>query len=390
MHLATGFKTKFCQTSFRGFCTIEVKLPPLADSIDSGTLATWEKSVGDFCAVDDIIAVIDTDKVSVDVKSPDNGEIIELLAEEGDELKVGDLIARLVAKDAPQKEIVNEPSTDRKEAQNTAAEPVKQAEKPVTNTTPVAPAQKTSEQSQSVPFQNTQRSTKTVKMTPIRKKTAERLKTAQNTAASLTTFNEIDMTELINLRNKHKNDFLDKHDVKLGFMSAFIKATVAALQELPIVNARIDDDVQNIIFHDYIDISVAVSSPKGLVVPVIRNVENMSFLDIEQSIVKLGKKARDGKLTLEEMSGGTFTVTNGGVFGSLMSTPMINSPQSAILGMHAVKERAFVVNGEIKIRPIMLVAMTYDHRIIDGRESVTFLKSIKEKVEDPHRLLLNL
>lgn len=376
----------------RPFSSIDIPLPPLADSIDSGTLATWEKAVGDFCAVDETIAVIDTDKVSVDVKSPQNGEITELLAEEGDELKVGDIIARIVPKEAPeQTETPKTATAEKTEETQTDSQPVvkepeptpKPATQKASTPTPKAPAETT-------PVSASRRGVKIVKMTPIRKKTAERLKSAQNTAASLTTFNEIDMTELINLRNKYKDAFLEKHGTKLGFMSAFIKASVAALQEIPVVNARIDDEGQNIIFHDYIDVSVAVSSPKGLVVPVLRNVEEMSFLDVEKEIVTLGTKAKEGKLTLEDMSGGTFTVTNGGVFGSLMSTPMINSPQSAILGMHAVKERAFVVNGEIKIRPIMIVALTYDHRIIDGRESVTFLKSIKEKVEDPHRLLLDL
>lgn len=217
---------------------------------------------------------------------------------------------------------------------------------------------------------------------------AERLKESQNTAASLTTFNEVDMSGFMNLRDSYKDNFVQKHGVKLGFMSIFVKASVAALHELPAVNASIDGD--EIVYHDYIDMSVAVATPKGLVTPVLRNVETMSFMQIEKEIGELGNKARDGKITIEDMTGGTFTISNGGVYGSLMGTPIINLPQTAILGMHAVKKRPVVVNGNIEIRPMMYVALTYDHRLVDGREAVTFLVRLKEIIEDPRRLLLDL
>jgi 2-oxoglutarate dehydrogenase E2 component (dihydrolipoamide succinyltransferase) len=222
----------------------------------------------------------------------------------------------------------------------------------------------------------------------MRARISERLKESQNVAASLTTFNEVDMSNIMELRSKYKEEVLEKHGIKLGFMSAFVKAASFALQAVPEVNGRIEGD--EIIYHDFVDISVAVATPKGLVTPVLRNCENMSFVDVEQEIAALGKKARDGKIAIEDMAGGTFTISNGGVFGSLMGTPIINSPQSAILGMHATKERAVVVNGKIEIRPMMYLALTYDHRLIDGREAVTFLVKIKEYIEDPRRMLLDL
>lgn len=254
---------------------------------------------------------------------------------------------------------------------------------------PAAPAPKAAEApSAPKPAAGTRGQTR-VKMTRLRMRIAERLVQAQSTGALLTTFNEIDMSQLMEMREKHKEAFEKTHGVKLGFMSAFVIAATKSLQELPAVNAYMEGD--EIVYNDYVDISVAVSAPRGLVVPVLRNCETMSFADVEKGISALAKKARDDKLTLEEMAGGTFTITNGGVFGSLMSTPMINSPQSAILGMHAIKQRPVVLeNGQIVARPMMYVALTYDHRLIDGRESVTFLKSIKEKVEDPKRMLLGL
>eukprot|EP00924_Labyrinthula_sp_SR-Ha-C_P000351 snap_masked-scaffold_25-processed-gene-4.25-mRNA-1 protein AED:0.27 eAED:0.27 QI:174/1/1/1/1/1/2/59/422 len=370
---------------------VDVNLPPLADSIDSGTLASWEKEVGEFVELDDVLATVDTDKVTVDIKAPVSGELSKTLVEVDDEIKVGDLIAQMVPGEAPAKAPEDTPKQEKPAKTESAPQPTPTATPPKQDTPkpPALPKQSPPAATFTPPPVGT-RSTHTVKLTPIRKKTAERLKEAQNTAASLTTFNEIDMTNLFALRNKYKDDFLKKHDVKLGFMSAFVAAAARTLQEIPVVNARMDYENGVNVFHDYVDISIAVSSPRGLVVPVLRNVESMSFLDIEKEIGVLAGKARNNALTLEDMSGGTFTVTNGGVFGSMMSTPMINLPQSAILGMHAVKERAVVVDGKVEVRPIMYVALTYDHRIIDGRESVTFLKSIKEKVEDPSRLLLNL
>ncbi|PKC68944.1 hypothetical protein RhiirA1_416306 [Rhizophagus irregularis] len=229
-------------------------------------------------------------------------------------------------------------------------------------------------------------------MNRMRLRIAERLKESQNTAASLTTFNEIDMSNIIDLRNTYKDSIMQKHGVKLGFMSAFVKASVFALQEIPIVNASIEgpDGGDTIVYRDYVDMSVAVATPKGLVTPVVRNAHLLSFIEIENAIAELGKKARDGKITIEDMAGGTFTISNGGVYGSLYGTPIINMPQSAILGMHATKERPVAVNGKVEIRPMMYVALTYDHRLIDGREAVIFLKTIKEQIEDPRRLLLSI
>jgi len=223
-------------------------------------------------------------------------------------------------------------------------------------------------------------------MNRMRLRIAERLKESQNSAASLTTFNEIDMSSLMEMRKLYKDDVLKNHDVKLGFMSAFARACVLALKEIPAANASIEGD--SIIYRDYVDLSVAVATPKGLVTPVVRNAEVMNFVDIEKEIAALGKKARDGKLTIEDMAGGSFTISNGGVFGSLFGTPIINVPQAAVLGMHAIKERPVVVNGQIVIRPIMTVALTYDHRLLDGREAVTFLVRVKEYVEDPRKMLL--
>jgi len=225
-------------------------------------------------------------------------------------------------------------------------------------------------------------------MTKMRERISKRLKESQDTAAMLTTFNEVDMYHLMALRNKNKDAFEKKHQVKLGFMSPFVKAACAALKELPIVNAAIDGS--DIVYRDFVDISVAVASPNGLVVPVLRNVETMSFSDVEKKIAEYGQKAKDGTLAIEEMSGGTFTISNGGTYGSMFGTPIINPPQSAILGMHAVKDRPYVVDGEIKIRPIMYVALTYDHRLIDGREAVLFLKKIKSVIEEPELLLFDL
>lgn len=227
-----------------------------------------------------------------------------------------------------------------------------------------------------------------VKMNRMRLRIAERLKDAQNTYAMLTTFNEIDMTSITELRKKHKDAFQKKHGVKLGFMSAFVKASAYALKDQPVVNAVIDGN--ETLYRDYVDISVAVSTPKGLVVPVIRNVDGMNYADIEKSIAALGEKARTGSLAIEDMDGGTFTISNGGVFGSMFGTPIINPPQSAILGMHAIQQRAVVINNEIKIRPMMYICLTYDHRLIDGREAVTFLKKIKDGVEDPAFMFLGL
>jgi 2-oxoglutarate dehydrogenase E2 component (dihydrolipoamide succinyltransferase) len=224
----------------------------------------------------------------------------------------------------------------------------------------------------------------------MRLRIAERMKESQNTAASLTTFNEIDMSALLALRTRYKDDFVKKHGVKFGFMSPFVKAAASILQELPLVNARLDMESKEIVMHNYVDISVAVATPKGLVTPVLRNCEQMSMMEVERTIQELGERARDNKIALEELAGGTFTISNGGVFGSLMGTPIINAPQAAILGMHSIKERAVVVDGKVEVRPMMYVALTYDHRLVDGREAVTFLVRMKQLLEEPQRFLLDL
>lgn len=381
-----------------------VKVPQMAESISEGTLKQWVKQVGDFVNQDDEVATIETDKIDVTVNSPASGTIVEVFAQEEDNVSVGADFFRLELGDAPKegsapaaKKEESKPVEEEKKEEPKKEEPKKEEPKkeepkkeepkkieqskpaaPKSDAAPVAPADKT--------FGN--RNETRVKMNRMRLRIAERLKQSQDTAASLTTFNEIDMTNLMALRAQYKDAIVKKHGVKFGFMSAFVKASAAALQEIPAVNASIDGN--EIVYHDFVDMSVAVSTPKGLVTPVLRNVEDQSLLDVEKNIAELGKKARDSKITIEDMAGGTFTISNGGVFGSLMGTPIINLPQTAILGMHSIKERPVVVDGKIEIRPMMYVALTYDHRLVDGREAVTFLVRIKELVEDPRRLLLDI
>ncbi|KAF1318798.1 Dihydrolipoyllysine-residue succinyltransferase component of 2-oxoglutarate dehydrogenase, partial [Globisporangium splendens] len=363
-----------------------VNVPSMGDSISEGTIVHWAKSAGDAIAADEVVVVIETDKVSVDVRSPKGGVIQEVLAKVDEVVAIGAPLFKLLPGAAP----AAAPAV----AAPVAAEPVKVAPAAPASApaatpkvaAPVAPAASTVNPLSFAPERNSRRE----KMSRMRLRTAERLKESQNTSASLTTFQEVDMTNIINLRKQYKDAFEAKHGAKLGFMSAFIKASASALLEVPGVNAMIDDAHQEIVYRDYVDMSVAVSTPKGLVTPVIQNTESMSFADIEKKLVELADRARAGKLTLEEMTGGNFTISNGGVFGSLMGTPIINLPQSAILGMHATKMRPVVYNGEVVARPMMYLALTYDHRLIDGREAVTCLKSIADKIENPERLLLDL
>ncbi|KAF9020249.1 2-oxoglutarate dehydrogenase complex E2 component, partial [Haplosporangium bisporale] len=336
--------------------------------------------------------------VDVAVNSPKAGTIVELYAKEEDTVAVGADLFKLELGDAPaggaseskkeepKKEAPKKEEVKKEAPKKEAPAPKKEEPKKETKATP-APAAKaaSSEPSAPVAFSREERS---VKMNRMRQTIAKRLKQSQENAASLTTFNEVDMSALMNLRNKYKDAVLKKHNVKLGFMSAFVKASCYALKELPAVNARIEGD--SIVYNDYVDVSVAVATPKGLVTPVIRNCESLSFVEVEKSIAQYGAKARDGQIAIEDLSGGTFTISNGGVFGSMMGTPIINMPQAAILGMHAIKERPVVVNGQIEIRPMMYLALTYDHRIIDGREATTFLVKLKEVLEDPTRLLLDV
>ena len=324
---------------------------------------------GTSVSADQVIAQIETDKVTIDVRAPHAGVVQSFAVAKGDVVKVGQPVAMVTPGAAPAKAAAAAapPPPPPPKAAAPAAVPAAAPKPAVAAAAGAKPERR-------------------VPMTRLRKRVAERLKGAQNTYAMLSTFNEVDMTNIMALRSDYKDAFLERHGVKLGFMSAFVKASVAALQEVPAVNGVIDGD--DVVYRDYYDISVAVGTPKGLVVPVLRGCDAMSFADVEKTIGALGKKARDGTLSMDEMAGGTFTISNGGVYGSLLSTPIINPPQSAILGMHAIVQRPVVMGGAIVARPIMNVALTYDHRLIDGREAVTFLKRVKDVVEDPRRLLL--
>lgn len=386
-----------------------IETPTFPDSVTEGDIM-WIKEVGDAVDEDEVIGEIETDKTTLPVQSPAAGVLTELLVADGDTISKGTLLAKIdlgagveAPAAAPAAAAAPEPTPA------PAAEPVPAAA-PAADLGPAPASPGTPPPMPSAPLSVTPpplpkaaappavapgelkppglRTENAVKMSRMRLRIAERLKEAQNTAAMLTTFNEIDMTNIMALRSKFKDDFLKKHGVKLGFMSAFLKASATGLKEMPEVNAFIDG--KEIIYRDYVDISVAVATPKGLVVPVLRNVETMSYADIEIGLTELGKKARDGNLAIEDMDGGTFTVSNGGVFGSMFGTPIINLPQSAILGMHAIQQRPVALNGNVVIRPMMYIALTYDHRLIDGREAVTFLKRVKSAVEDPALLLLDI
>jgi 2-oxoglutarate dehydrogenase E2 component (dihydrolipoamide succinyltransferase) len=351
----------------------DIEVPQMGDSITEGAVAALTKSPGDAVEVDEVIAQIETDKVTIDVRAPAAGVLDAYKVGEGDTVTVGQALATFTpgGVGAPAK---------------AAAAPAAAA--PAAPAAPAAaPAAAPSPPPASAPALGERRETR-VKMTRLRLRVSERLKSAQNTYAMLTTFNEIDMSGLMSMRSQFKDAFLETHGAKLGFMSCFVKASARALKAVPAVNAIIDGD--EIVYREFYDVSIAVSAPKGLVVPVLRDVDRLSFAGVEGAIASYGKKAKDGTLAIDEMTGGTFTISNGGVFGSLNGTPIINPPQSAILGMHSIVNRPVVVNGEIVIRPMMNVALTYDHRLVDGREAVTFLKTIKEAVEDPRRLLLDL
>ncbi|KAI7880877.1 dihydrolipoyllysine-residue succinyltransferase E2 component [Lichtheimia hyalospora FSU 10163] len=387
------------RTQVRHYADKVIKVPQMAESISEGTLKQWVKQVGEFVQQDEEVATIETDKVDVTVNSPASGTIIEVYAQEEDNVAVGADFFKLELGDAPKegaaKPAPKEESKPAEEKPVTEEKPAAQ-EKPAEPTpapaaaapTPAAAPSSTPAPEEPVKKTLGNRTENRVKMNRMRTRIAERLKQSQETAAALTTFNEIDMTNLMNLRKEYKDAVVKKHGVKFGFMSAFVKASAVCLEELPAVNAYIEEN--EIVYHDYVDISVAVSTPKGLVTPVLRNVEDMNFIDIEKNIAGLSTKARDNKITIEDLTGGTFTISNGGVFGSLMGTPIINMPQTAILGMHAIKERPVAVDGKVEIRPMMYVALTYDHRLVDGREAVTFLVRLKEMVEDPRRFLLGV
>ena len=355
---------------------------------------------------DETVMEVETDKTSIPVPAPCDGKIVEILVEEGQTVNPGMPVFVIVAGEddgagasapaekTPEKAAEPEPVAAASAPVATAAptevaKDLGQAPKPAATKT-TKPSVITPRESTAVSESGSPRSEERVKMTRMRQRIAQRLKDPQNPAALLTTFNEIDMTEIIALRNRHKDAFLKKHGIKLGFMSAFAKASATALEDSPIINAVIDDATQEIVHRNYVDISVAVATPKGLVVPVVRNVEKMNYFDIENEINNLAVKARENNITVEDMDGGTFTISNGGVYGSLFGTPIVNPPQSAILGMHGTFQRPVAVNGKVEIRPMMYVALTYDHRLIDGKDAVTFLKKIKMGVEDPATLMLKL
>lgn len=409
----------------------EITVPVLGESVTEGTIGEWLKQPGDTVAVDEPIASLETDKVAIEVPSSVAGVMNEHKAAVGDTVEVGAVIAIIeaggsaaaapatpepAAKTATPAPSTSESSSDNSQTLSPAVrravlehgidpstvkgtgkdgrltkEDVIAAAKAKGDTpapAPAASAPAATPAAATASASGGERSTERVRMTRLRQTIAKRLKGAQEEAALLTTFNDVDMSAVIEARTKYKDLFAKKHNIKLGFMGFFAKAAHLALKDVPSVNAQIDGD--EIVYHDYVDISVAVSAPNGLVVPVVRDVDKKGFAQIEQDIANYGKAARDGTLTMADMTGGTFTISNGGVFGSLMSTPIINPPQSAVLGLHRIEDRPVVVDGEIVIRPMMYIALSYDHRLIDGREAVTALKIIKDAIEDPTRMLIDL
>lgn len=397
---------------------IDIKVPTVGESINEVTLVKWLKNDGDYVERDEVIAELESEKATFEVNAEKAG-VLKTVGKEGDTLNIGDVLAQIDETAAkPEASSKTEVQSSKEEAAPKKEGPNPQPQVAVTTAssdikaTPVASAiiadkkvdpksiqasgyngkilkddvlEALSSPGRKPGLQAFSREEKKEKMSNLRKTVSKRLVEAKNTTAMLTTFNEVDMSKIMALRTQYKDKFKEKHSVGLGFMSFFTKAVCFALQEWPAVNAYIDGD--SILYHNYCDISIAVSAPKGLVVPVIRNAESLSMADIERKVVELATKARDNKLALEEMQGGTFTITNGGVFGSLLSTPIINIPQSAILGMHKIEERPVVVDKQIVIRPMMYLALSYDHRIIDGKESVSFLVRVKELLETPELLL---
>jgi 2-oxoglutarate dehydrogenase E2 component (dihydrolipoamide succinyltransferase) len=392
--------------------TIEIKVPDLPESVADATIATWHKKPGDLVARDEVLVDIETDKVVLEVPAPEAGVLGDILQSEGATVLSRQLIAMLkpapVAGEATSEKPVEAVADDAADGLSpsvrrmVAEHDIDVAKLTGTGVTkedveafiknlgkaPVAAPTAAAPMAAAPVAPLAGRTEKRVPMTRLRKRIAERLLEAKNTTAMLTTFNEINMAPIMKLRKQYGEIFEKKHGIKLGFMSFYVKAVVESLKRYPEVNAALDGD--DIVYHNYFDVSIAVSTPRGLVTPVLRDCDNMSLADIEKAIKDLAGKGRDGKLTVDELTGGNFTITNGGVFGSLMSTPIINPPQSAILGMHKIQDRPMAVDGKVEILPMMYLALSYDHRIIDGRESVGFLVSIKELLEDPTRLLLDV
>ena len=394
--------------------SIEVRVPTLGESVTEATVATWFKKPGDAVAVDEMLCELETDKVTVEVPSPAAGVLGEIVAAEGETVGVDALLATLTegagaapaaapkaeaaapaaapAPSAGGKDVEDAPSAKKLMAENninrddvTATGKDGRVMKGDVLTAMAAPK---AAPAAAAPVANNAAREERVRMTKLRQTIAKRLKDSQNTAAMLTTYNEVDMSGIMALRDEYKDLFLKKHGVKLGFMSFFTKACCHALKEVPEVNAEIDGT--DIVYKNFVNMGIAAGTPTGLVVPVINDADQMSFADIEKAIAEKGAKARDGKLSMAEMQGGTFTISNGGVYGSLMSSPILNPPQSGILGMHKIQDRPMVVNGQIVIRPMMYLALSYDHRIVDGKGAVTFLVRVKEALEDPRRLLMDL
>ena len=389
---------------------IDVKVPMLSESVSEGTLLEWKKKVGEAVARDEILIDIETDKVVLEVPSPQAGVLVEIIAQNGETVAAEQVLARIdtaatASAEAPA--AIPAPEAAPAAAQTNAAMPaaaklaaetgvdvnalqgsgrdgrvLKEDVQNAAAKSAAAPA------AAPAPVPAGVRPEQRVPMSRLRARVAERLLASQQENAILTTFNEVNMKPIMDLRAKYKEKFEKEHGTKLGFMSFFVKAAVAALKKYPVVNASVDGN--DIVYHGYFDIGIAIGSPRGLVVPILRDADQMSIADIEQAIVDYAKKAKDGKIALEDLTGGTFSITNGGTFGSMLSTPIINPPQSAILGMHATKERAVVENGQVVVRPMMYLALSYDHRIIDGREAVLTLVAIKDALEDPARLLLDL
>ena len=397
--------------------SVEIKVPTLGESISEAIIGKWHKKVGDSVSVDEPVAVLETDKVTIDVQSPESGTIETISFAEGAKVKIGDVLAKLnpgavTAKAAAPAAAVVPPATvptfatpeptggppitpvarnvaaatgvDASKVQGSGAhgrvmkDDVLKAATPATAQEPSTPL--------SVP--TGPRSEERVRMTPLRKRVAERLLQAQSNAAILTPFNEVDMSAVMARRKQYNEKFEKKHGVKLGFMSFFVKASIEALKSFPAMNAFIEGD--EVVFHHYYDVGIAVSGSRGLVVPIVRDADQKSMSELEKTIGDYGARAKADKLTLPELQGGTFTITNGGIFGSMLSTPILNPPQTGILGMHNIVERAVVKDGQIVIRPIMYVALSYDHRLIDGREAVQFLVRVKDCIEDPERILLEI
>ena len=396
----------------------EVRVPTLGESVTEATVATWFKQPGDAVAVDEMLCELETDKVTVEVPSPIAGTLSEIVAAEGETVGVDALLAQIAEVDAaaapkaakaeaPKAEAAPAPAATGKDVEDAPSAKKLMAENDLTDVqgsgkdgrvmkedvlaalSGSAPAPAATAPAPRAPVAADQAAREErVKMTRLRQTIAKRLKDSQNTAAMLTTYNEVDMTEVMALRTEYKDLFLKKHGVKLGFMSFFTKACVHALKEVPEVNAEIDGT--DIVYKSYVNMGIAAGTPTGLVVPVINDADQMGFAAIEKAIAEKGAKARDGKLSMAEMQGGTFTISNGGVYGSLMSSPILNPPQSGILGMHKIQDRPMAINGEVVIRPMMYLALSYDHRIVDGKGAVTFLVRVKEALEDPRRLLMDL